>query len=135
MGLVYAEILLTNGKDLDLAEKHIIGQEEVKHITVNMLVNSGAYMMCINESIQVILDLPFVEKERYAMANGTTVDLDIVGPLNMTFRHRITRCNAVVLPGDSEPLPGAIPMEEIDVLIHPLRQELILNPGNSGVHL
>ena len=29
---------------------------------------------------------------------------------------------------DTEPLLGAIPMEEMDVLIHPLRQELIVNP-------
>lgn len=34
----------------------------------------------------------------------------------------------MVLPGDSEPLLGAIPLEEMDVLIHPLRQELIVNP-------
>jgi hypothetical protein len=34
----------------------------------------------------------------------------------------------MVLPGDAEPLLGAIPMEEMDVLIHPLRNELMVNP-------
>jgi hypothetical protein len=34
----------------------------------------------------------------------------------------------MVLPGDSEPLLGAIPLEDMDVIIHPLRQELIVNP-------
>jgi hypothetical protein len=34
----------------------------------------------------------------------------------------------MVLPGESEPLLGAIPLEEMDVLIHPLRNELIVNP-------
>jgi len=34
----------------------------------------------------------------------------------------------MVLPGDAEVLLGAIPMEDMDVLIHPLRQELIVNP-------
>ena len=34
----------------------------------------------------------------------------------------------MVLPGDNEPLLGAIPLEDMDVLIHPLRQELIVNP-------
>ena len=36
----------------------------------------------------------------------------------------------MVLKGDSEPLLGAIPMEEMDVLIHPRRQELIVNPDH-----
>jgi hypothetical protein len=34
------------------------------------------------------------------------------------------------MPGDSEPLLGAIPMEELDVLINVKRQELILNPDS-----
>ena len=32
------------------------------------------------------------------------------------------------MEGDTEPLLGAIPMEEMDVLIHPQRQELVVNP-------
>lgn len=31
-------------------------------------------------------------------------------------------------PGDSEPLLGAIPLEEMDVVIDPQREELIVNP-------
>jgi hypothetical protein len=34
----------------------------------------------------------------------------------------------MVLPGNSEPLLGAIPLEDMDVLVHPSRQELIVNP-------
>ena len=52
MGLVYAEIELINGADLVLARKHIIGEEEIKKMTINMLVNTGAYYLCINETIQ-----------------------------------------------------------------------------------
>ena len=39
----------------------------------------------------------------------------------------------MVLPGDSEPLLGAIPLEEMDVLIDPLRQELIVNPEHPDM--
>lgn len=41
MGLVYAEIELINAGDIALARRHIIGQEEVKRMRVNMLVDSG----------------------------------------------------------------------------------------------
>jgi hypothetical protein len=37
---------------------------------------------------------------------------------------------ALVLPGDAEPLLGAIPMEDLDVCINPLRQELVVNPDS-----
>ncbi|MEO6723607.1 MAG: hypothetical protein ABIN67_24785 [Ferruginibacter sp.] len=40
MGLVYAEITLINGADLVLARKHIIGEEEIKQMTINMLVDT-----------------------------------------------------------------------------------------------
>ena len=64
MGLVYAEIALINADDLALARRHVIGEEEVKRINVNMLVDSGAYFMAINESIQSQLELPFIEKRK-----------------------------------------------------------------------
>ena len=56
--------------------------------------------------------------------------MDVVGPVILKFMNRTTSCLAMVLPGDSEPLLGAIPLEDMDVLIHPQRQELIVNPDH-----
>ena len=64
MGLVYADITLINGGDLEMAKRHIIGEEEIKKIEVKMMVDSGAYMMAINESIQAQLELSFIEKRK-----------------------------------------------------------------------
>ena len=64
MGLVYAEITLINGADLVIAKKHIIGDQEVKHLTSNMLVDTGSYYLCINETIQEQLGLEFIETKR-----------------------------------------------------------------------
>jgi clan AA aspartic protease len=128
MGLVYADIILTNAVDVELAKKHIIGQEEIKQLSLSMLVDSGAYMLAINETIQSQLELPFVEKRKVQVADSRVDEYDVVGPVYVKFANRKATCNAFVLPGDSEPLLGAIPMEEMDVLIHPLRQELIVNP-------
>lgn len=130
MVLVYADIELVNAEDLTLAKNHVIGEEEVKHMTVNMLVDSGAYNMCINESIQEQLDLPFVEKRKGILANGKIEEYNMVGPVQVKFKNRKTICYALVLPGSNEALLGAIPMVDMDVLIHPLRQELIVNPDH-----
>ena len=132
MGLVYADIELINAADVANAKKHIIGEEEIKRIRINSLVDSGAYMMAINETIQGQLDLPFVENRKVQLASGEVVQYPVVGPLIVKFANRTAGCNAFVLPGDSEPLLGAIPMEEMDVLIHPKRQELIVNPAHPN---
>lgn len=128
MGMVYAEIELINSVDMVNARKHIIGEEEIHHTRVTMLVDSGAWMMCINENVQAVLQLPFIEQRTYQMATGVSATHDVVGPVDVKFANRRAICSALVLPGDSEPLLGAIPMEEMDVLIHPKRQELVVNP-------
>ena len=62
------------------------------------------------------------------MANGHIEEYDVVGPIVLKFKNRRTVCNAMVLQGDSEPLLGAIPLEDLDVVILPLRQEMVVNP-------
>lgn len=128
MGLVYAEITLINGDDLTLMRRHIIGEDEVKSMKINMLVDSGAYYMAINENIQSYLQLPLVEKRKAVMANGEVQEFDVVGPIQVKFKNRRCVTDAFVLKGDNEPLLGAIPMEDMDVMIHPLKGELIVNP-------
>jgi hypothetical protein len=46
------------------------------------------------------------------------------------FGNRETTVRAMVLPGDAEVLLGSIPMEDLDVLIDPRSQQLIVNPEN-----
>lgn len=130
MGMVYAEIELINADDLALARRYILNKDEVKKMTVTMVVDSGAYMMAINETIQEQLQLPFVEKRKSVMANGSVEEHEVVGPIVVKFKNRQAVCNAVVLSGDNEPLLGAIPMEEMDVIIHPRRNELVVHPDH-----
>lgn len=128
MGLVYADIELINAGDIEMARRHIIGEYEIKRMHINALVDTGSYMLCINETIQEQLQFPVVEKRKAQLANSSVLECDVVSMVELKFKNRRTICNAMVLPGDSEPLLGAIPLEDMDVLIHPLRQELIVNP-------
>lgn len=132
MGLVYADIELINLVDAENAKRHLIGEEEIRQLRVTMMVDSGAYMMAINDTIQSQLELPFVEKRKVQVADSRVVEYDVVGPVLVKFANRTATCNAFVLPGDSEPLLGAIPMEEMDVLVHPQRQELVVNPKHPN---
>lgn len=130
MGLIYADIELINGDDMALARKHFLGEEDIKRMHVSMLVDTGAYNLCINESIQEQLQFPIVEKRKAETADGRIVEMDVVDNVEVRFKNRATTCRAMVLPDNSEPILGTIPFSDMDVLIHPLRQELIVNPDH-----
>lgn len=130
MGMIYAEIELINGGDLEMARRNLMDPDEVKRMKVNALVDTGAYMLCINEVIQEQLQFPIVEKRKAETADGSILEFDVADNVQVRFKNRATTCRAMVLPADSEPLLGAIPMEDMDVLIHPQRQELIVNPDH-----
>ena len=128
MGLIYASVQLINKDDLALAKRFVFGEDEVRTMQVEMLVDTGAYMLAINESIQEQMQFPFLEKRKFELGNGHVVEYDVVASVELQFKNRRTNCNAVVLPGSTEPLLGAIPLDDMDVLINPQRQELIVNP-------
>lgn len=133
MGLVYAEIDLIRGADIVLEQEGYLDKEKIRKMTVNVLVDSGAYMLAINDHIRVQLDLRKVGEQIAELADGSKLMLDIVGPIDVRFKNRRTNVDAMVLPGDAEPLLGAIPMEDMDVLIDPKQQKLIVNPANPYV--
>ena len=55
---------------------------------------------------------------------------EIVAPVDIRFENRQTTVKAVVLPGDTEPLLGAIPMEDMDVMIDPRSEKLRVNQSS-----
>jgi clan AA aspartic protease len=135
MGFVHAEIELISGDDLVLARRNLIGEDEVKGMNILALVDTGSIMLCINENIQEYLKFPVVETKRVKLANGEIVECQVVTNVEIRFKNRATTCRAIVLPGDSEPLLGAIPLEDMDVLIHPQTQQLIVNPDYPDLAL
>ncbi len=54
-----------------------------------------------------------------------------VGPVKVAFDNRQCYVGALVL--GNEVLLGSVPMEDMDVLISPARQELIVNPANPNM--
>jgi clan AA aspartic protease len=107
MGQVYAEIELRNASRTDL-----------QPITVRALVDTGALMMCIPEHLAVQLSLQRQRRVDVMLANGRWVnEIDYVGPLLVRFRDRTCFVGAFVM-GD-EVLLGAVPMEDMDLVIDP----------------
>jgi clan AA aspartic protease len=130
MGLIYADIELINAGDLEMSRRYVIGEEEIKRMWVRMLVDTGSVYMCINESVQEQLQLRTIETRKGQLADGRIVEYDVAGPIEVRFKNRRCVVDAMVLPGDNELLLGAIPMEDMDVVIMPQRQELDVHPDH-----
>jgi clan AA aspartic protease len=124
MGMVYANIELVNEDDMALNRRHYIGEEDIRQMTVNMLVDSGSVMLAINEEIQEALGLPIIDHRQSQVADERRLVLPVAGPLVVRFEGRFCITSAIVLPSDNEPLLGAIPMEEMDLWINPNRNIL-----------
>ncbi len=133
MGLIYSDLELIRADDLALVRGGYLAPEQVRSITVRALVDSGAYQLCINENVRRQLDLPFVERITAELANGTQVELEVVGPVEIRFKTRRTVCNAAVLPGDTEVLLGSIPMEDMDLALYPKEERMDVNPATPYI--
>ena len=130
MGHVHASIELINSTDLEMARRNQLDKDEVRRIRVEAMVDSGAFYMVINENIQQYLQIPVIGKKRVGLADGTPIGCDHVFPIGIRFENRTANCDAIVLPGNTQPLLGMLPLEQMDVLIDPVRQKLIVNPAH-----
>ena len=128
MGMVHAEITVRNAIDEGNARKGLISEQEVRSITVNAVVDTGAASLVINEEQCQKLGLGIVEERSAKMADGRRVDCKLTEPVEIRWKDRRWPCAAVVVPGAESVLLGVIPLEGMDLMINPKTQEL------TGVH-
>jgi clan AA aspartic protease len=133
MGHTYADIKLVNADDLGASRRNIIGQEEIKSITVRALVDTGCITFCINEAIQEVLQLSKKGTRPTVLADGRVLQLDVVGPVEIYYLDRYCTTNALLMPGNEEPLLGAIPMEEMDLIVYLGRNELTVAHADGAL--
>ena len=125
MGLTYANIELRNAGDIEMVRRGYIGEDEIRQMTIHTMVDTGSIMLCINDGIKNALGLPYFGKRRSQLANGMVVELEVVGPVIVRYLDRDCSTNAIVLPDDSAPLLGTIPIDEMDLYVHLSRNELL----------
>ncbi len=115
MGLVYAKIKMSNPR-----------KPELRPIEVTSLVDSGAVHLCIPEAIAFQLELETHEYGNVQTADEKIHSLPYVGPIRVDFENRFCFVGAMIIGNDT--FLGAVPMEDMDLVIHPARQTLTVNP-------
>ncbi|MBC7798825.1 MAG: hypothetical protein H7Z37_18305 [Pyrinomonadaceae bacterium] len=130
MGYVYAEIEIANAGDVYNFRTGALDEKDIRKTSVTALVDSGAYDLTINENIKKELNLVVIERQKVMLADESTIELEVVGPVEIRFENRSATTNAFVLQQDAEVLLGAIPMQALNILIDPRAEKLIISPAN-----
>ncbi len=133
MGITYAEIELICSDDVALHRRGYISEDQIKSLKVRALVDSGASLLVIPESIKNQLNLLKVDEQQAELADGRVITLEVVGPIEVRFENRKAIVSAMVVPGEVEILLGAIPMQAMDVLIDLKNERLIVNPKSPDI--
>jgi clan AA aspartic protease len=130
MGLTYTEIELVSQYDEYKFEDGLITAAEIKSWFGTMMVDTGAIRLVINETIKKQLGLKNGLKMNVTLANGEMDQLELVGGIKIKFKERYFYSDAFVLPNDTEPLLGVIPLEGMDLVVIPSENKLAYNPAH-----
>ena len=134
MGNVYAEITMRNLIDLIMARTGHLKEENVRETTVSSLVDTRAYTLVISEAIRVQLGLEIRGDDWIRLANGEAETVKKVDPVEVQWDNRTMTCQPVVLSGTDEVLLGAIPLEEMDLIVDPKYEQLVGRHGSKIIH-
>jgi len=122
MGLIRAEFQFANPAKSGLSSIHALA-----------LIDTGALHLCLPEHLAIQLDLKEIDRREVTLANGHRMTVPYCGPVEIQFKNRRCFTGAMIL-GD-EPLIGAIPMEDMDLVVIPSRLSVDVNPESPNIPL
>ncbi len=120
VGYVFADIALSNPRRTDL-----------EPVPARALADTGALNLCIPQHVANQLQLETDSSREVSMADGTMINVPYVGPIRVAFGKRSCFVGALVF-GD-EVLFGAVPMEDMDLIVDPLRERITVDPASPNI--
>ena len=120
MGLMNARIELRNPR-----------RPELGAVEMEALADTGALHVCIPAHVQTQLQLDAAMEKEVTLADSSRRLVPYVGPIELRYRNRVGFVGALVM-GD-RPLLGAIAMEDMDLVVVPKTQQVIVNPASPDI--
>ena len=124
MGIVRTNITLKNVKDIIKAEEGLIKENEIRQTSVEAMVDTGTGSLVINEELRRQLGLELKGERRATLADDTRQTVKIAGLVEVHWKNRSMTCQPLVVSDAGETLLGAIPLEDMDLMVDPVRQVL-----------
>jgi clan AA aspartic protease len=119
MGLIYGMLKLTNPK-----------RPDIQPVEVEALADTGSVYLVIPETIRAQLELEVSSSKEVTLAGGNRHLIPYVGPVEVRFKNRNAFMGALVM--GNQALLGAIPMEDMDLVLSPLHRRVDINPDHPN---
>ena len=120
MGLVYAMVELRNPK-----------YPELEPLSTEALADTGSVHLCIPEHLALQLKLEQYDEKEVTVADGRRKVVPYMGPVQLRFKNRTGLFGALVF--GNEVLLGAIPMEDMDLVVTPKDRKIDVNPDSPNI--
>jgi len=133
MGTVYADITIKNAGDVINVERGYLDGSDIRETMVSAIVDTGAGTLVISEEIREKLGLGIKGIRQATLANNYKETCKIAEPVEIIWKNRSSVCQPLVVSGADEVLLGAIPLEDMDLIVDPAKQELIGRHGDEVV--
>ena len=131
MGIVYADLTLRNLEDVTLAKSGYLKPDDVRSVTVKAIVDTGAYTIMIDDQTMKKLGLGVSGEQKVKIASGERLACPLTTPVEINWKDRQSVMRAIAVPGLPQVLLGLLPLEEMDLVVHPNKQELVGAHGDT----
>jgi len=134
MGHVNTQITLKNIRDIFKAEEGIIQEPEIRQATVDVMVDTGATMLVINEELFERLGLGVLGERQITLANDAKEMCKVTEALEINWEDRSTTMPALVVKDAPDFLLGVLPLEGMDLIVDTVNQKLVGAHGDHPVY-
>jgi clan AA aspartic protease len=134
MGHVNTKITLKNLRDTFKVKDGLIKEPEIRQATVDVMVDTGATTLVINEQLFQQLGLDVIGKREISLANDATETCKLTEPLEINWEDRSVAMSAVVVKDAPEFLLGVLPLEGMDLMVDTVNQRLVGAHGDHTVY-
>ncbi|GHU24872.1 hypothetical protein FACS1894172_19470 [Spirochaetia bacterium] len=111
----------------------LIKQKEIRQVMATAMVDTGAGTLIINEEVRQKLGLDIIGLRFVTLGNNTKKNCKVTEPVQIQWNDRLCNCSALVVPGTDEVLLGAIPFEDMDLMVNPAGRNLVGAHGDDVV--
>jgi predicted aspartyl protease len=132
VGRFHVDVELTNNGDLALAAGGYLPQDRVRRTRISALVDTGATQLVLPP--QAVSDLGLAatgQRVTVKFADGRREPREVVSNVYLEYRGRWGLFVAIVEPGRTDALLGAIVLEQLDLLADCTNQQLVPRDPNT----
>ena len=120
MGLAFPKLELKNPR-----------YPELEPMNVEALADTGSVHLCVPRHVALQLRLEEYDRKEVTIADGSKQIVPYMGPIQIKFKNRTGLGGALVF-GD-QVLLGAIPMEDMDLIVIPKDRRVDVNPLSPNI--